>query len=306
VSRGILVANAPVSFGAFELTAGTYPEPPPAAFVLDEVAGAGYEGIDLGPIGYLGRGGALAEALASRGLSLCGGYLELPFSDPAAMPAALHMLADLLDVFDAASTPASALKPKPTLADAGSDLRRARPCQSVLDHKLGLDSEGWKRFADGVEMAAEMCRGRGYEATLHHEPGTFIEAPWEITRALELTSIGLCLDTGHLVLGGGDPLSAARDWRARINHVHLKDAHRAVADQVVREGAPAVEIWRRNAFCRLGEGDARVDAVLDVLRGGYSGWLVAEQDTFPGTSGGLDQAALDQRANREFLAARDF
>ncbi len=303
---GIRVANAPVSFGAFELDAGTYPDPPPPAFVLDEVARAGYEGIDLGPIGYLGRGGVLAEALASRGLTLCGGYLELPFSDPAAMPAALRNLADLLDLFDAAPQRQGRPRPKPTLADAGSDLRRARPCQAMRDLDLGLDGEGWKRFAAGVEMAVAMCRERGYEGTLHHEPGTFVEAPWEIERALELTSIGLCLDTGHLVLGGGDPLSALHDWRSRINHVHIKDVHRAVADQVVREGAPALEIWRRNAFCRFGEGDARLDAVLDDLRAGYSGWLVAEQDTFPDPGGGLDQAAMDQRANREFLTVRGF
>ncbi len=303
---GILVANAPVSYGAFELTVGIDPNVPEASMVLDEVAGAGYAGIDLGPVGYLGDRDSLANALASRGLMLCGGFFELPFSDPAAMPAAMRGLGELLDVFDAAPPPGAGLKPKPTLADAGSDLRRARPCQAVHDRSLGFDAEGWKRFADGVEMAAAQCRDRGYEATLHHETGTHIEAPWEISAALELTSIGLCLDTGHLLLGGGNPMRALLEWGNRINHVHLKDARQAVVDEIVREAAPVAEIWRRRAFCRLGEGDLMVDAVLENLRDHYTGWLVVEQDVLPDPDREGGRPAVDQRANRDFLAARGF
>lgn len=150
-------------------------------------------------------------------------------------------------------------------------------------------------------MAVRCCRDRGYEPTFHPETGTYVEAPWEIENVLELTSIGLCLDTGHLLLGGGDPLRAVRDWRDRINHVHLKDARRAVVRQIVREAAPVSEIWKRGAFCRLGDGDLDVDGVLAELKRGYEGWLVVEQDVLPDRSG---KPAADQRANREFLIAR--
>jgi inosose dehydratase len=302
----ILIANAPVSYGAFELTVGIDPNVPDAAMVLDEVSAAGYAGIDLGPAGYLGQEDDLARALSMRGLALSGGFFELPFADPSAMPDAIRGLSDLLDVFDAVSSPTNGVRPKPTLADAGSDLRRSRPCQSARDRSLGFAAEGWKRFASGVEMAVACCRERGYEATLHHETGTHIEAPWEIARALELTSIGLCLDTGHLLLGGGDPLRALREWQDRINHVHLKDARQAVVDEIVREAAPVAEIWRRRAFCRLGEGDLDVDAVLERLRERYRGWLVVEQDVLPDPGRESGRPAADQRANREFLAARGF
>ena len=130
----ILIANAPVSYGAFELTVGIDPNVPDAAMVLDEVSAAGYAGIDLGPAGYLGQEDDLARALTGRGLALSGGFFELPFADPSAMAAAIRGLDDLLDVFDAVSAPEGSLKPKPTLADAGSDLRRARPCQSARGH----------------------------------------------------------------------------------------------------------------------------------------------------------------------------
>jgi inosose dehydratase len=68
----ITVANAPVSYGAFELTVGIDPSTPDGLHVLDEVASAGYAGIDLGPVGYLGSGDELADRLASRGLGLAG------------------------------------------------------------------------------------------------------------------------------------------------------------------------------------------------------------------------------------------
>ncbi|HYR50095.1 MAG TPA: TIM barrel protein [Candidatus Eisenbacteria bacterium] len=298
----IVVANAPVSYGAFELTVGILPDVPEGAAVLDEVAAAGYAGIDLGPLGYFGYGEELAENLARRRLALAGGFFELPFSDPTKMPAVVGELDALLDVFDAVSVNGDGLKPRPTLADAGSDLRRSRPGQAARDRSLGFDTEGWKHFGHGVEMAVARCRDRGYEPTFHHETGTHVEAPWEIEKVLELTSIGLCLDTGHLLLGGGDPVKAMEDWGERINHVHLKDARKAVVEQIVKEAAPVAEIWRRKAFCRLGEGDLDVDGVLERL-GRYSGWLVVEQDVLPDSGG---KPAADQRANREYLAARGF
>jgi inosose dehydratase len=301
-SGKIVVANAPVSYGAFELTVGILPDVPDGAAVLDEVAAAGYAGIDLGPLGYFGYGEELAENLARRRLALAGGFFELPFSDPAKMPAVVGGLDALLDVFDAVSVNGDGLKPRPTLADAGSDLRRSRPGQAARDRSLGFDTEGWKHFGHGVEMAVARCRARGYEPTFHHETGTHVEAPWEIEKVLELTSIGLCLDTGHLLLGGGDPVQAMEDWGERINHVHLKDARKAVVEQIVKEAAPVAEIWRRKAFCRLGEGDLDVDGVLERL-GQYSGWLVVEQDVLPDSGG---KPAADQRANREYLAGRGF
>jgi inosose dehydratase len=298
----IAIANAPVSYGAFERTVGIMPNVPDGDSVLDEVAAAGYAGIDLGPVGYLGAAAVLAGKLARHRLALAGGFCQLPFSDPAAMSEAMNGLGDLLDVFDAAQTD-DALKPKPTLADPGSELRRTHPGQAVRDRALGFDEEGWKRFTEGVEMAADVCRGRGYDPTFHPETGTHIEAPWEIEKLLDLTSIGLCLDTGHLLLGGGDPVRAIREWGQRINHLHLKDAHRATVDGIVSDAAPVIEIWRRRAFCRLGEGDLDVDGVLEEVRDGYSGWLVVEQDVLPSPE---STAAADQRANREYLASRGF
>ena len=302
---GIAVANAPVSYGAFELTVGIDPNVPDGVGVLDEVAAAGYAGIDLGPVGFLGGETELGERLAARKLGLAGAYLELPYSDHDALHVALPALDDVFDTFDAAAPHRLGPPPRPTLADNGSEVRRACPGRAVDDPTIGLDGEAWRQFGIGLSDVVTRCRDRGYEPTFHHETGTYVEAPWEIERVLELTDIGLCLDTGHLLLGGGDPVAAIRDWGSRINHVHLKDARRSVMAEIVADGGQANEIWSREAFPALGQGDLDVEGVLAALVGiGYGGWLVVEQDTLPRTRERFERAAADQRANREYLARR--
>ena len=302
---GIVVANAPVSYGAFELTVGIDPDVPDGTRVLDEVAAAGYAGIDLGPVGYLGAGEELGRRLAERGLGLAGAYLELPYADHAELLRALPQLDAMLDTFDAVAPLVGGPALRPTLADKGSDARRARPGGAVRDRGLGLDGEQWRRFGEGLAQVVRRCRARGYEPTFHHETGSFVEAPWEIERVLELSDIGLCLDTGHFLLTGGDPVRALSDWGGRINHVHLKDARRSVMDAIISDGGSVAEIWPREAFPRLGQGDLDVDSFLAALRrDGYLGWLVVEQDSFPQTAERFERAAADQRANREFLARR--
>ena len=127
---GIAVANAPVSYGAFEITVGHDPNVPDGIGVLDQVAAAGYAGIDLGPVGYLGSGERLGELLAERGLGLAGAYVELPYADRDGLERALPDLDAILDVFDAVRSYLPGPSPRPTLAEAGSQERRNRPGRS--------------------------------------------------------------------------------------------------------------------------------------------------------------------------------
>jgi inosose dehydratase len=301
----ISVANAPVSYGAFEVTVGHDPNVPSGLSVLDQVAAAGYAGIDLGPVGYLGSGEQLGELLAERALGLAGGYLELPYTDHDALQQMLPELDALLDTFDAVRPYLSGPPPRPTLADNGNDARRSRPGRSATDPSVGLDADAWKRFGQGLAMVVARCRDRGYEPTFHPETGTNVEAPWEIGRVLEVSDIGLCLETGHMMMGGGDAVAALNDWSPRINHVHLKDGTRSVMQAIIDDGGPATDIWSREAFCALGDGDLDVQAVLDGLhRIGFQGWLVVEQDIFPRTAARFARAAKDQRDNRAYLSAR--
>jgi len=301
----IAVANAPVSYGAFELTVGRDPDVPRGEAVLNQVQSAGYAGIDLGPVGYLGSGTRLGELLAERNLGLAGAYLELPYADHDALAQAMGDLDALLTTFDAVRPYLPGPPPRPTLADAGSRERRGRPGRSATQPALGLDRDGWRAFAEGLARVTGRCRDRGYEPTFHPETGTYVEAPWEIEEVLDRSDIGLCLETGHMMLGGGDPVAMLRDWGERVNHVHLKDAVRSVMAGIVADGAPVTEIWSREAFCALGRGDLDVVGILDGLAGiGFGGWLVVEQDILPRSRERFAQAADEQRHNREFLAER--
>ncbi len=299
----ITVANAPISYGAFELTVGIDPNVPDGEMILDEVQGAGYAGIDLGPVGYLGDGEVLAERLASRNLGLAGAYLEFPFTDHDALPSLYPELDAMLDTFDAVRSVVPGPVPHPTIADSGSERRRNNPGRSHKDHSWGLDDDGWDRMKVGLASVVERCRARGYEPTFHHETGTNVEAPWEIQRVLDISDVGLCLDTGHFFIGGGDPVVAIHEWAERINHVHVKDALQSVMDGIIADNVPTMNIWSREAFPAFGNGDANVAGVLAALKDiDYEGWLVVEQDIFPQTSARFAQAIDDQKKNRRFLA----
>ena len=146
---------------------------------------------------------------------------------------------------------------------------------------------------------------RGFEPVFHPHTSTYVEAPQEIERLLELSRIELLLDTGHLLVGGSDPIQALRDWGPRVGYVHLKDARLDVVRDVVAEGVGGVEAWRRGVFCELGTGDVDLDAFLDALRAtGYDGWLCVEQDRIPRDDEPLSEAADAQVRNRAWLRER--
>ena len=260
----IRVANAPVSYGAFELTVGVLANVPGPDRVLDAIAAAGYEGTELGPPGYLGRGHQLRDRLASRSLALAGAFVELRFGD--GDYSALEATLDLLDGFDA----------KAVLCDRG-------PRDGDVD-------------LDGVRTAAELARSRGFEPVFHHHMDTRVQATSEIERLLTRTDVGLLLDTGHLAAGGGDPTAALRAWRERVEHVHMKD----VRLDVLGPAHEWNEAWRGGVFCELGQGDVDLPGFLAELDG-YAGWLVVEQDWVPAP--GEDAAAQieAQARNRRWL-----
>jgi inosose dehydratase len=296
---GIRVANAPLSYGAFEMTVGIFPNVPGPDALLAEIAAAGYEGTELGPPGYLGEGDELRERLERNGLELTGGWNPVRFSEPEHWDDDLAELTRGLELFRAAGAGPGA---HPVLGDGGSDARRANPGRGGEDRTLGLDAGGWARLAEGVARAQELVRSYGFEPTFHAHTSTFVEAPWEIERMLEVTDVGLLVDSGHLLVGGSDPVQALRDWSARVNYVHIKDARLDVVRGVVADRADMLEAWRRGIFCELGAGDVDLKAFFAELeRSGYEGWIVVEQDRIPREDEPLSESAEAQVRNRNWL-----
>lgn len=302
----IAIANAPVSYGAFELTVGINPHVPDGEGILDLVEAAGYRGVDLGPVGYFGLGATLARNLEQRGLGLAGGYMEIPFHDDAAMADSRVELAEMLDVFDAARPVNERLgvpAPCPTISVVSLSYRRDVPGRAFTDRSLGYSDDQWDVFARNAEMVAVACRDRGYRAVFHNETGTNVEAPWELARVTELTSFDLCLDTGHLIVGGGDPVEFLREHADRIAHLHLKSAHVDRVQAMITDGSSVEAIWEKRIFAALGEGDLDLPRMVEAIEEvGYDGWIVVEQDIFPDSTS-LVSAQQDQIRNRDKLTS---
>ena len=139
---------------------------------------------------------------------------------------------------------------------------------------LPLDDDGWRRVARHLSEIERLVAQHGLTLALHPHVGTQVETAADVERMLELTEVGWCLDTGHLLIGGVDPAEFARRHGERVVHVHLKDVDMAVA----RRQLPLVQGVQAGLFRPLGDGDVRIDEVLDGLDG-YERWLVLEQDT---------------------------
>ncbi len=290
----IRVANAPLSYGAFEMTVGVFPNVPGPDALLAEMATAGYAGTELGPPGYLGQGEELRARLERYGLELTGGWCPIRFSEPDAWDEDFAELELTLALFEAAGAEGA----RPVFGDGGSDARRANPGRG----EPSLDAKGWRRFAEGVRRAAGLARSRGFEPTLHPHTSTYVESPAEIERALELTDVGVLVDTGHLLIGGVDPVDAIRAWGSRVDYVHVKDVRIDVLRAVVADRADALEAWRRGIFCELGTGDVDLPGFFEALAG-YDGWIVVEQDRIPREDEPLAEAAEAQVRNRAWLRA---
>ena len=294
----VRVANAPLSYGAFEMTVGTsFPVPDPVA-VLEAIAGAGYAGTDLGPPGYFGEGDVLRERLERTGLDLVGGFVPVAFSRRDEWDAGLAGLGHTLDLFDAAGAEGGL----PVLCDAGGPERVANPGRGGDDPSLGLDDAGWQTLAEGVARAADVARERGYEPVFHHHTASYVEAVPEVERFLERTDVPLLLDSAHLTVAGGDPIAALRDWGERIRAIHVKDVRLDVLEGVKADRADSITAWRRGLFCALGDGDVDLDAFIAAVKdGGYDGWVVVEQDRVLEDEAAFAGAAREQVRNREWL-----
>ena len=292
------VGNAPLSYGAFEMTVGVFPNVPGPEKYLDEVSKAEFEGTELGVPGYLGEGEELRRRLDQHGLELTGGWCPVRFSEPEHWDEDLAALDRTLSLFAAAAGPDA----HPVFGDGGSEARWANPGRGQDDRSLGLDDAGWARFLEGLKRAEDLVQQRGFEPSFHPHTSTHVEAPWEIERLLDTSGIGLLADPGHLLLGGNDPIDAVRSWGPRLNYVHIKDVRLDVLESVIRDGADALEAWKRGIFCELGAGDVDLDGFFSALKDtGYRGWIVVEQDRILGDDEPLDEAIEAQIRNRRWL-----
>jgi inosose dehydratase len=305
-TQGLRVANAPVSFGVFELTVDRddLPSGPQLAELIEDT---GYAGTELGPPGFFGKSGAeVREILEASGLLLVGSFLPLRFSYKREFDEDLQRLDATLSLLEEAAD--GVALPTVLLSDAFIEPDRMRYAGKIEQHPdTWLSSQRFGLLCANAQRAAERVRDRGFPVAFHYHAGTYVESPREISQFAEQVDTGLlplCFDSGHTAFGGGDPVAVLREFGEIVRHVHLKDVDRKRMDAVYQSGGGLAEAWAAGVFVPLGEGDAEVETCLSELRRlGYSGWLVVEQDRVL-RPGQLESAVDAQRQNREFLRER--
>lgn len=294
------IANAPVSYGVFGLARDDTPLPN-GKELARYVQEAGYEGIDLGAPGLLGEGADLTALLRQHGLGLAGGWVDLPFGTGTdeEFAEAFAAAKKMMPLFVAGAEAGDFPVPKPTLADSGDSIRKLHPGGGP---EWELSSADWERFSDRLAQVARMVRSFDLEPTFHHHASTYVETPAEIERFLSLGDVDLTFDTGHLLIGGGDPVDDLPRWLPRINHLHIKDADRSILAEAMGSDNPVRDVWEKRVFTPLGQGDLDVDTIMNlIMDSGFDGWLVVEQDVVLKDADDVSRAVSDQIANRKVL-----
>jgi inosose dehydratase len=290
----IRIANAPVSWGIMEVE-GWSPPFPPAQF-LEELKGAGYEGTELGPYGYLPTDPrVLGVELTRRSLTLTSAFVPLRLKDPACDIEPARKVAALLQALGADYL---------VLADALWPEREA-VAGRVLESGVGFSERDWQTAAANIGKVSALAALYGLRCVFHHHAGSYIETPEECARLLELTDLGLCLDTGHYAYGGGDPVEAVESLGRRIEYLHFKDLHPTRLAEACERRFGFLDGVRHGVFCPLGEGMVRFPALLEALRAiDYDGWAVVEQDvdaTNPSALPPVEHARASRRYLRSML-----
>ncbi|WP_433208377.1 TIM barrel protein [Nocardia sp. CA-107356] len=257
------IAAAPISWGVCEVPGWGHVLD--ARTVLTEMVALGISATELGPPGYLPRDPLeLRSLLQEFGVSAVGGFLALALHrDP---EQAIRAARENAALFAATGAEVIVLA-----AATGLDGYDTRPA---------LSDEEWRTLTETASAIRDVAAEFGLRTTLHPHVGTYVESEDEVDRFLADSDLDLCLDTGHLLIGGTDPVRLAQRYPDRIGHIHLKDVRDAIADRVRSGAMEYSDAVRQGIYVPLGEGDIDIEALVrSVYAAGYRGWYVIEQDT---------------------------
>ena len=256
------VAGAPITWGICEVPGWGHQMA--AERVLAEMRSLGLRATELGPDGFLPRGSERA-LLDANGLSLVAGFVPAVLHDPSSLER------ELARVDAAAQTIAS--------LGGGVLVLAASTGGEGYEDAGRLDAAGWSALGQGIDRVMASAGDRGLRVAVHPHHGTVVERPEDVERLLDVSAVGLCLDTGHVIVGGGDPVALARTAGSRIVHVHLKDVDAALAERVAAGDLGYHAGVRAGLYRPLGDGDVDVRGVLRAVEESAEVvWYVLEHD----------------------------
>jgi len=279
------IGNAPCSWG---VEFGDDPRNPSWQSVLDDARDAGYNGMELGPLGFLPENpDELTEAMQSRGLTLTAAVMFRKFHDPSFWD----------EIKDVTHRGANQF----VLIDAIADARA--PTAGQPDAAPQMSSGDWSAMMDRITTVCKIATEEyGMTTSLHAHAGGFIEFENDIHRTMDAVApelLGLCIDTGHCEYARTDPVALYHQYHERVPYVHFKDVNDDVRARVVKEQIGFYDACGMGLFCNLGDGVVDFAGFRDALvQHGYNGWGTVEQDCDP-TAG--TPVINDARANYDFL-----
>lgn len=282
------LAAAPISWGICEAPGWGLQLPPDR--VLAEMQSLGIRATELGALGWLPTNSTdLLAMLNSYGLQMIGGFVPLVLHDRTA-----H------DALRTAAESAAA-----TLANGGGQhfVTAIVSSNSSWD-RPELTADNWSALFDGLEIVEKVCADHGLRQVVHPHVDTLIETNAEMERFLNSCSSAFTLDTGHLFIGGADPVVLARKYSDRIGLVHIKDVNMSVAERLFDGELTLMTATQAGLFPSIGLGDVPIAAVIDALEeSGYTGWYVLEQDVAltDGAPPVGEGPVLDVRVSIEYL-----
>lgn len=256
------IAGAPISWGVCEVPDWGFQLS--AERVLSEMQQLGLQATEFGPAGFLPDGPpAKSEFLARFDLKAVGGFLPVLLHDSGhePLPEVDAFIDDCL---------ASGARIVVLAAVTGVDGYDDRPV---------LDELQWKTMLQNLDRIADHAASRDVRAVVHPHIGTMVESAEDVSRILTGSHIGLCIDTGHLVAAGADPVAITVANTDRIEHVHLKDVDSDIAASFLAKEITFSDAVAAGLFCVLGSGSVDIASMIKALdAAGYDGWYVLEQD----------------------------
>jgi inosose dehydratase len=270
-----LFASAPDSWGVLDYPGPSWEQS--YEKMLDEMAAAGYTGSELGPYGFFPTDPQILQPqMERRKLKLLASFVPVKMTDPAAGAAVIERIRKVGNLLAALKAPFL------VMADDQSPERNAFSGRVYDKDCPKLTAQQWKHVGKIVADAERVANEFGLDLVFHPHVATYVETPEECELFYDATSqtnIGLCLDTGHCVYGHGDAVKEAQKYKNKLRFVHIKDCDTKVLAEARRNKWTFEEAIEHKVFTIIGQGDIDFPAFFRaLLKNGYSGWSVVEQD----------------------------
>lgn len=283
----VKIAGAPISWGVCEVP--NWGHQMDVSRVLREMADLGLGATEFGPEGFLPtEAAARAQVLAAHDMEAVGGFFPIVLHKADQDP--LPIVAQELEAYVASGAKTLVLSAITGLD--GYDVKRET-----------LNASGWAVLNSNLDRIKELAAKNKITAVLHPHVGTMVETKDDIEQVLNGSSIDFCLDTGHMFIGGTDPVAFVREHAARVKHSHLKDVNFSVAERVQNGEITYYQGILEGMYVPLGDGDVDIRSIVtDLVKSGYDGWFTLEQDNVITDEPGLGAGPLaDAKKSVEFI-----